>query len=346
MEFDMASQRLLAKQTAARDELARRIEQVSHPEFIERYVVSSLPESGNRSFSAQGCQVSIVQNDGTGAATIQYDLDDTTRVFAKLYASDGTGAAHGAHSFEVLSALWNDGCGGDSRYRVSEPLGFYPEFNMLLIRGAEGTLVASADSDEELAQGSREAARWIAQMHTSAVRVGETRYPWEVYHKLMHRLAKAAANNPEKVDDLIEMADRFEELARNVKLHFVQAHGQYRHIHVFVGDETVTVIDLDRSRPSDPAQDLGEYIHRMRTKRFKATGGQSRAEEATTAFLEEYGAKLPENLINLPYYWGYHNLVSLWRYMKSATSQDPKWNEMIEFYESEFERAASFRWSE
>lgn len=342
----MASTRLIAQQTAARNELARRIEQVSRQEFIEQYVLSSLSEYQGRSASAEGCQISIVQNDGTGAATIQYDINDATRVFAKLYASDGTGAAHGAHSYQVLSALWNDGCGKDSRYRVSEPLAFYPQFNMLLIRGAEGALVAAAQSDEELAQGSREAARWIVQMHSSKVRVGETRYPWEVYHKLMHRLAKAAANNPERIDDLIDMSDRFEELAHRVKPHFVQAHGQYRHIHVFVGAEKVEVIDLDRSRPSDPAQDLGEYIHRMRTKRYKASGGVSRAEEATTAFLEEYGALLPQNLVNLPYYWGYHNLVSLWRYMKSSTPLDPKWSEMISFYESEFERAASFRWSE
>lgn len=342
----MASQRLMAQQTAARDELARRIDQVSQPDFIERYVLSSLGEYPDQGISGAECPISIVQNDGTGAATIQYHIGDSTSVFAKLYASDGTGAAHGAHSFQVLSALWNDGCGMASRYRVSEPLGFLPEYNMLMIRGAEGKLVASAQTDDELAEGSREAARWIAQMHTSAVRVGETRYPWEVYHKLMHRLAKAAANNPDKVDDLIEMSDRFEELARRIKLHFVQAHGQYRHIHVFVADEKVEVIDLDRSRPSDPAQDLGEYIHRMRTKRFKATNGQSRADEATNAFLEEYGAKLPGNLINLPYYWGYHNLVSLWRYMKSSTSQDPKWNEMLEFYQAEFERAAAFRWSE
>jgi len=342
----MASQRLVAQQTAARDELARRIDQVSRSEFIERYVISSLPEYRDRVASAEGTKISIVQNDGTGAATIQYDIDDSTRVFAKLYASDGTGAAHGAHSFQVLSALWNDGCGRDSRYRVSEPLGFYPEFNMLLIRGADGMLVASADNDEELAHGSREAARWIAQMHSSAVRVGDVRYPWEVYHKLMHRLAKAAANNPERVDDLIDMADRFEALAHKVKPHFVQAHGQYRHIHVFVADEFVTVIDLDRSRPSDPAQDLGEYIHRMRTKRFKASKGQSRAEEATKAFIEEYGARHPEKLVNLPYYWGYHNLVSMWRYMKSSTPQDPQWNEMLKFYQEEFDRAAAFRWSE
>lgn len=338
----MASQRLLARQTNARNELDARIAQVSDPRFIERYVYGAVPEYRDARPELLRTQVSLVQNDGTGAATIFYEMEDGKRFYAKLYASDGTGAAHGAHSYQVLRALWGDGVGAESRYRVSEPLAFYPEFNMLLIRGAEGKLVAAAETEEDLAAGSREAARWIVRMHRSPVRVGETRYPWEVYHKLMHRLAKAAAQNPGMVDDLIEMSDRFEEIARRVKHHFVQAHGQYRHIHVFVAPEQVTVIDLDRSRPSDPAQDLGEYVHRMRTKRYKASGGRSRAEAATRAFLEEYAAELPRNLANLPYYWGYHNLVSLWRYMKSSTPADPKWEEMQAFYRSEFENAANF----
>lgn len=334
----MASHRLLAKQNRAREELAARIEQVSRPRFIERYVLSSLP---NFEGDAATCRVGVVQNDGTGAATIFYETPGASKVFAKLYASDGTGAAHGAHSYRVLSALWEDGCGGDSRYRVSEPLGFFPDLNMLLIRGAEGKLVADAATDEELAEGSREAARWLVRMHRSPVRIGPTRYPWEVYHKLMHRLAKAAAKNPGRVDDLIEMADRFEELAERVKLHFVQAHGQFRHIHVFVGDN-VTVIDLDRSRPSDPAKDLGEYVHRMRTKRYKATNGASRAEDATRAFLEEYASELPDNLANLSYYWGYHNLVSMWRFMKSSAPYDTKWDRMLAFYQSEFDTAVAY----
>lgn len=338
----MASHRLLAQQTAARQELARRIEEVSRPEFIKRHVYGSVGELRGNGLSPDDCAISIVQNDGTGAATIVYELNEGPSVYAKLYASDGTGAAHGAHSYEVLSALWADGCGASSRYRVSEPLAFLPDYNALLIRGAEGRLVADAQTDTELAEGSREAARWLVRMHSSQVRVGEARYPWEVYHKLMHRLAKASANNPEMVDELIEMSDRFEELANKVTIRFVQAHGQFRHIHVFVSDECVTVIDLDRSRPSDPAKDLGEYIHRMRTKKYKATKGASRADEATHAFIEEYSEYLPDNLVNLPYYWGYHTLVSLWRYMKSDTPESPDWSRMLAFYLSEFENATSY----
>jgi hypothetical protein len=339
----MASERVIARQTAVREELDQRIFLVSQPDFIRRYVYDLMPEYRGGRGDANQCRVSIVQNDGTGAATIEYTTEHKVKAFAKLYASNGAGAAFGEHSYNVLKALWNNGCGADSRYRVSEPLGFFPDYKMLLIRGADGRLVASAKTDAELAAGSREAERWLVNLHKTSVRIGEIRYPWEVYHKLMHRLAKAAAQHPQMVDDLIEMSDHFEELAGKVKLQLVQAHGQYRHIHVFVSQESVTVIDLDRSRPSDPAKDLGEFIHRMRAKMFKATNGANRAEEATDAFIQEYGSRLPKNLANLPYYWGYHTLVSLWRFMKSSTPEDPKWNMLIDFYKSEFEKAALAR---
>ena len=119
----------------------------------------------------------------------------------------------------------------------------------------------------------------------------------------------------------------------------MQAHGQFRHIHVFLAEDAVTVIDLDRCRPGDPARDVGEYIHRMRTKRYKASGGKSRAEQATQTFLEEYGAELPQNLLNLPFYWGYHNLVSLWRFMKGTAPDHPDYSRLLDFYLSELETA-------
>jgi len=81
----------------------------------------------------------------------------------------------------------------------------------------------------------------------------------------------------------------------------------------------------------------------MRTKRYKASGGKSRAEQATQAFLEEYGAELPQNLLNLPFYWGYHNLVSLWRFMKGTAPGHPDYSRLVDFYLSEFETALGSR---
>ena len=77
----------------------------------------------------------------------------------------------------------------------------------------------------------------------------------------------------------------------------------------------------------------------MRTKRYKASRGKCRAEQATRVLLEEYRSELPGNLVNLPFYWGYHNLVSLWRFMKGMSPDHPDYSRLVDFYLSEFDTA-------
>ena len=93
-------------------------------------------------------------------------------MFAKLYRDDS-----GKHAYQVLSALWSDGFGTTSRYRVAQPLAFMPDLNVMLARAAPGRELAAATTDEELVAGAREAARWLLQLHRSPVRLGEPRYP-------------------------------------------------------------------------------------------------------------------------------------------------------------------------
>jgi aminoglycoside phosphotransferase (APT) family kinase protein len=330
----MPTEKLLAQQAAARDDFATRIARITTPEFVAGPLLGALPEFRGRRLEPAACRAHVVQNDGTGPATLFYDLKEAGRVFAKLYRDNS-----GQHAYRVLSTLWADGFGENSRYRVAQPLAFISDLNLMLARAAPGKELASATTDEELVAGAREAARWLLQLHRSPVRLGEPRYPWEIYHKLLHRLAKAAATRPDQVETLLEQADRLQELAQKLRPQLVQAHGQFRHIHVFLAEDAVTVFDLDRCRPGDPARDVGEYIHRMRTKRYKASRGKSRAEQATRTLLEAYAAELPENLHNLAFYWGYHNLVSLWRFMKGTAPDHPDYSRLVDFYLSEFETA-------
>jgi aminoglycoside phosphotransferase (APT) family kinase protein len=107
------------------------------------------------------------------------------------------------------------------------------------------------------------------------------------------------------------MLDVLDALARDaVEGRAVQCHGQYRPIHVFVdGDgpsaaaraERVTVIDLDRSAPGDPARDVAEFLHRLRTSAYSTTGSVAAAEEPGRAFLDAYreAAGGEEGLANL-----------------------------------------------
>src|SRR5262249_22515885 len=168
----MASSLVLERQEAAKQELARRIEEISQPEFIRCHIYESLPEYRGKGCSPATCRPLVVQNDGTGAATVEYQLESQCNVFAKLYTDDS-----GRHTYDVLRALWSNGFGRDNRYRVAEALAFFPQHNLLLVRGAQGTAVADARKEPELAAGAREAARWLILLHRSTIRLGEVRYP-------------------------------------------------------------------------------------------------------------------------------------------------------------------------
>jgi hypothetical protein len=323
-----------------RDELGRRIARISGEDFIRRYVL--LPEHRAAGLGPADAKVSIVQNDGTGAATVEYAVGGSARLFAKLYP-DGSGP----HAYQVLRALWRAGFNREHRYRVPEPLGFVAELNLLLMRGAPGESVADAlgSDGDRVVRAVREAARWLLALHASPVRVGRLDQPWYLFRKLSDRLAKAAAAHPQELKRLTVMVDHLQAVAeRRRPVEPVQAHGQFRPIHAFLSGETVTVIDLDRSQPSDPARDLAEFVHRLRSTLARDGGARPVADALTRAFLEEYARERPGGLSSLPFYHGAHVVASCCRHLRRVRPEEPEWPRTLQFYTDEFADAVSARW--
>ncbi|HWP34620.1 MAG TPA: phosphotransferase, partial [Thermodesulfobacteriota bacterium] len=248
----------------------------------------------------------------------------------------------GAHAYEVLCRLWHGGLGGDRPYRVPEPLAFVERCRLLLMRAAPGEslhLRLGVDRAQALA-GVREAARWLRALHDSAVRIGRLDQPWYMFAKLADRLSKAAATHPEELARLGAMLSRLERLAeRWGEGEVVQVHGQFRPIHVFLDGARVTVIDLDRSVPSTPARDLAEFIHRLRSSLARQPAAAAEAGPLTRAFLDEYTLGRSRALRPLPFYWGFHVLVSLCRHLKRLAPGDAALQPTIDFYASEFDAA-------
>ena len=322
-----------------RDELAERIARVSAEDFVRQYVV--LPEYRAAGIGPTDVKVSIIQNDGTGAATLEYTVGGSARLFAKLYP-DGSGP----HAWEVLRALWQAGFDREHRYRVPEPLAFVAEYNLLLMRGAPGVgLVALLDGDGDRAVTAvREAARWLLRLHASPVRVGRLEQPWYTFRKVSDRLAKAAASHPQELRHLTDMVDQLDAVAeRREPAEPVQAHGQFRPIHTFLNGETVTVIDLDRSQPSDPARDLAEFIHRLRSTLARDGSATAAADTLTRAFLDEYARERSSGLASLPFYHVAHVVVSSCRHLKRLGPEAPDWQTTKEFYARELDDAVSGR---
>ena len=316
----------------------RRAEAVREPAFLDRVVRPHLGVERGGTWETE-----VIQLDGTGAATIRAALDGGHPVFAKVFPGPDGPAVYGK-----LQAFREAGFGASSRYQAVEPLGWYPEADMLLCRGAPGQAVSELVGGDEAAlrAGVAEAGTWLGRFHTAELAIGAPKsllVTGELL-SLAKRLSKVVVNFPEHLDPALAMIEVLDDLTlTTVEGLMVQSHGQYRPIHVFVADDAVTVIDLDRSSPADPARDVAEFLHRLRLAVHSDTGRVSDADGATTAFLTAYADATGDAryLANLRFHWGRYIAHSLNRKVK--TGEATPGNEVYALYRSEFDRVTSGR---
>lgn len=262
-----------------------RCAKVQDPRFLDAFVrphLSGAPAAGGV------WQTEVIQLDGSGAATVRCALDGGHPVFAKVFPGDD-----GPDVYRKLTEFRAAGLGAGSRYQSVEPLAWYAEHDLMLCQGAPGTDVEALFDLDRAAwhRGVTESGAWLGRFHSSGLAVGKPK-PLLVTSELISlakRMGKAMAEQPQHLElalATLKMLDGF--AAETADGLTVQSHGQYRAKHVFVTDNQVTVIDLDRSAPADPARDVAEYIQRMRSDTFELCGSVEPVDTATANFLHAY----------------------------------------------------------
>ncbi len=105
------------------------------------------------------------------------------------------------------------------------------------------------------------------------------------------------------------------------------------------------MIDLDRSRPCDPARDVAEFVHRLRMTMFSHRGTVAPADVPTQAFLETYASAVRDraNLTNLQFHWARYIFHSLNNKLKGEGEGGSELDEVVAFYRSEFENTVKGR---
>ncbi|MFN2558032.1 MAG: phosphotransferase family protein [Nitriliruptorales bacterium] len=252
----------------------------------------------------------------------------------KLYPDRNEGSA----SYRILRAVWQQGFGPGSPYRVPEPLRWSPAQSAIVMRRAPGRCLGDLRPDEaDWLEGIRAAARWLARLHTSSLRVGPRDERSRASERLSRRLSKAVERHPHLGGLLRTCMDELAHRARSVAASQCQTHGRFHPGHVFVTPDVVTVIDLDRAAPADPAKDVAEFIHRARAEVFKRGCGGPAAEEATQTFLEEYRRQSPARLDALTYFWSESLLATLLHAVRKRHLHEEAWQARITFYAREFD---------
>ncbi len=270
-------------------------------------------------------------------AVVEYRLLTGERLFAKRYAD----AAEGLLVSRILHTLWETGFGADSAYRVPEPLGYSAEQGVLVVRAAAGRCLQELETGGEgaWAEGLRSAARWLAALHGSPVRVGPNEGRSRVEEVLARRLTKASDRRPEMAAALSGMAGELDRRLGQAHLGrlTVQTHGRYHSGHVFCAGRHVTVIDLDRADVTDPAKDVAEFIHRLRADTMKRRLGGEVADWATGVFLDEYRSRAGIAVHGLAYYWSASVLSTLLHAVRKRHLGEQAWRRRLAFYQSEFD---------
>jgi hypothetical protein len=235
----------------------------------------------------------------------------------------------GARGRAVLAALREAGFAAPAPYRVPDPDALDPETGRLRSTAELGVplseVLIAGGAHDLVADAAREAARWLAALHGSAVAIGRPEQDWDSLRifRICRRLIAAAAARPDYRDLLLDLAhsmsDHFGRLPERRRL--VQAHGRYAPHRVFIGADATTAIHFARSRPADPARDVADFVTAL--ERLGLDHGRiAEADVAATAFLEEYARLAGGEPEGFPYHRAASLVFSLAGLLHRAPVED------------------------
>jgi aminoglycoside/choline kinase family phosphotransferase len=171
------------------------------------------------------------------------------------------------------------------RFRVPRLLGFHPEANLVLLQSCAGVRVDEL-APEDAVEGVRDAARWLAELHTSDVELPR-RFDVARETASAHDWAAIVGEHvSDQRQDALRLASAWSTVTPPAPGSGVPIHKDFHAGHVLIDAaadhrfSTVAVIDLDEARLGDAAFDLAHFCAYLE---FSGDDGGLR-----DAFLQEY----------------------------------------------------------
>lgn len=319
------------RRTVAKDADLAELTLLEEPDFVRDRIWPLLSRVSDAPLPDGGPTIMVHRHRDDGRVVAEYRFEGSTSVFAKLYPRSEAGRA----AKRIYEGLYRRGFGADSPYRVPEPIAYLDPERVLLLRGAAGTRITESETHDSLAR----VAGWLVELHASPLGLGPRESVADGVLRLARRAAKATSCRPELEplvrSSLAELARRCPSAPETEER--VQTHGRFHLGHVFVARECVTAIDLDRVAQADPAKDVGEFVHRLRSIAAKAGAVDVAVENACRRFLDEYVRRRGAAPAELVYYWSYGVLWTLFGLTFKDRPARPGWSDRIDFFRREFD---------
>ena len=201
----------------------------------------------------------------------------------------------GKHTFDVMQALWDLPARANGELILSEPLGYYPKYDLLVqseVRGDE--IDGDRGSDVFLAQ-CEAAGRTIGHIHNSEITVGSPHTVDVEIDRLFNRLEEFKMSSPTVYLALRALLKQIRAKAERVEPEApVASHGDYKYNQFLYDGSKFGLIDVEYFVQAEPSFDLGKYCGHLAPSVPKDWSETAAGAEARRIFLDAYTAVRPD----------------------------------------------------
>jgi aminoglycoside phosphotransferase (APT) family kinase protein len=201
----------------------------------------------------------------------------------------------GAFTYEVMRALWDLPARAAGELVVSEPLAYYPQYQLLLQSEVPGEEIPRSRHSDVFKAQCEAAGRTLAHIHNSKITVGHPHTVDVEIERLEERLDQFKMSGPRLFLNLRALLTQIRAKAERVPVEApVPSHGDYKYNQFIYDGTKFGLIDVEYFVQAEPSFDLGKYCGHLAPSIPKDWTDTVVADEGRRAFLDAYRALRPQ----------------------------------------------------
>lgn len=201
----------------------------------------------------------------------------------------------GAFTYEVMRALWDLPARAAGELVVSEPLAYYPEYQLLLQSEVPGEEIPRSRHSEIFKAQCEAAGRTLAHIHNSKISVGHPHTVDVEISRLEERLEQFKLSGPRLFLNLRQLLTQIRAKADRIAVEApVPSHGDYKYNQFIYDGTKFGLIDVEYFVQAEPSFDLGKYCGHLAPSVPKDWSDTAVADEGRRIFLDAYCALRPQ----------------------------------------------------
>jgi len=227
------------------------------------------------------------------SAIVRYEsegIGEMRAIFGKVQHS-----RKGAFTYEVMRALWALPARASGELLIAEPLGYYPELDLLLQSAVPGVEVPGDRHAAAFMAQAEAAGHVIGRIHESGITIGRPHTVDVEISRLRTRLDEFKLASPAVFVMIRDLLKQISARAQRIPPEApVPSHGDYKYNQFLYDGVRFGLIDVEYFVQAEPSFDLGKYCGHLVPSMPEHWSDTSQANKARRVFLDAYKSVVPE----------------------------------------------------